>query len=62
MKLRYWKAEAVAKEKPELMLKVASNKKLELTLVIRKPFSPKKSRVLLARLVFRDVDRLEVGK
>lgn len=52
----------MAKEKPELMLKVASNKKLELTLVIRKPFSPKKSRVLLARLVFRDVDRLEVGK
>jgi hypothetical protein len=62
LKLRYWKFEAVEKEKPELMLKVASNKKLELTLAIRKPLSPKKSRVLLARLVFREVDRLEAGK
>jgi hypothetical protein len=62
LKLRYWKFEAVEKEKPELMLKVASNKKLELRLAIRKPLSPKKSRVLLARLVFREVDRLEAGK
>ncbi len=50
------------KEKPELKLKVASNKKLELRLAIRKPLSPKKSRVLLARLVFREVERLEAGK
>jgi hypothetical protein len=62
LKLRYWKFEAVEKEKPELKLKVASNKKLELRLAIRKPLSPKKSRVLLARLVFREVDRLEAGK
>jgi hypothetical protein len=62
LKLRYWKFEAVEKEKPELKLKVASNKKLELRLAIRKPLSPKKSRVLLARLVFREVERLEAGK
>ena len=52
--------DAVVKEKPELMLNVASNKKLELTLVIRKPLSPKKSRVLLAKLVFREEVRIDV--
>jgi hypothetical protein len=40
LKLRYWKVDAVEKEKPVFTLNVASNKNLELTLVIKKPVIP----------------------
>lgn len=49
-------------ENPESVLKLASNRKAELVLVIKNPLSPKKSRVLLVSEKLTLAERVLVGK
>jgi hypothetical protein len=52
----------VVNENPESVLKLASNRKAELVLVIKNPLSPKKSRVLLVSEKLTLAERVLVGK
>jgi hypothetical protein len=62
LKFKYWKVEYVENENPESVLKLASNRKAELVLVIKNPLSPKKSRVLLVSEKLTLAERVLVGK